>query len=471
MAKLTIKYNINLSDGMAALRWYFISRVIRNLCMMPRDQYCYENFKIIIFLSFHQDYMAVLGSSALISRLVKMLGYKLIAIHRGDPADPDRVEKYALGCLPVMYVTLGWVNVFFECDLHHRVDNFMFTMLFIAIMFCMYMYSSAWQESGHCVKVGRDINKHSEYMKIFILHSIAPLTLALFYHDSRTAGDILPDDSDRYCCYDYIETKQVFQEEDEDPGQDFVTIVYFAYQLSFFSIISFITMCCIMLYSWTYLDEEDEDEGFEYRVFTCFGIIMSIEAFTVIIIFDMLSRKCTVLSRRRYMLCAMAFCNVYSTIVDRGFGIGYKAFHKSREMKAIMDNMRTLDEDELEDEEDAECVICEDDIDEMGKQAECGHLFHSYCIKEWIVEYGPICPECNKEFKAKGRGHQPVEILPADSDDEDDDPDSPNLDPNLVIKIYAEMQKFDQRSSFYTENGDVPEKKNDDDDEEEEDDD
>jgi len=306
--------------------------------------------------------------------------------------------------------------------------------------------------------------KHYDYIKHFVFLAIVPATIALFYQDSRGPDHIIPPKGHDKCCYMYK------LDDDFDDGEepsDFIPIVYFAYQLSFFSLLSFIFIIGIMIYTWRIMEEEEEDEGFEHRLVSCLGFITSLECMSTVIIFDFISRNCVGAKSHRELLIAMAVVNFVSTMFDRGFGVAYRLFRKSREMRALMDNMKTLDEDAIENEEDATCVICDDDIEDTGKLALCGHMYHTFCIKEWIAEYGPNCPDCNKDLRINPKGL----VIDDGDDDEEDDPDNPKLDPGLVSKIYEEMSKFDQRSTFFTENSDKKEKKKDDDDEEEESDD
>jgi len=303
------------------------------------------------------------------------------------------------------------------------------------------------------------MKKHVEYLKIFFILSVIPAMGAFFLSGAKSG---LYKETTSRCCFHDEPLPADFYDENlvvYDP------MAYFAYQVSLFSFISGVSVGFVMAYSWIYIEEEENEEGFEGRLQTCLLAVTGLEMFASVIIFDSLSKYCTKPKAHGYILMAMAVCNVYCTIFDRGIGISFRLYQSWKDMKGIFENMKVLNEKEIENlDDEALCVICDDEIEENGRLAECTHMFHLFCIREWIGQYGPICPDCNREFKTKKR-----EYAPPEEGEEDDDPGK--LDPKMIEKILSEMEKFDAKSTFFTETSDTAQKKEGGDEEEEEDDD
>ncbi|XP_022850049.1 probable E3 ubiquitin-protein ligase RHG1A [Olea europaea var. sylvestris] len=90
----------------------------------------------------------------------------------------------------------------------------------------------------------------------------------------------------------------------------------------------------------------------------------------------------------------------YEELLELGERIGYvstglreeEITHCLRRTKlGILDNFSSHFPTELE----KKCSICQEDYeadDEMGK-LNCGHFYHTNCIKEWLVQKN-ICPIC-----------------------------------------------------------------------------
>jgi len=46
---------------------------------------------------------------------------------------------------------------------------------------------------------------------------------------------------------------------------------------------------------------------------------------------------------------------------------------------------------------DNTCVICFEDIQNGGTTTSCGHLYHNYCLKKWVM-CGNRCPLCRTDM-------------------------------------------------------------------------
>ena len=46
------------------------------------------------------------------------------------------------------------------------------------------------------------------------------------------------------------------------------------------------------------------------------------------------------------------------------------------------------------------CAICFEDIQFGGTTTLCGHLYHNYCLKKWVI-CGVGCPLCRKDMGGK----------------------------------------------------------------------
>ena len=72
---------------------------------------------------------------------------------------------------------------------------------------------------------------------------------------------------------------------------------------------------------------------------------------------------------------------------------------RSPEQRTAMENLRkSLNEEKRNDNTDNECAICKLDFSGITLYIECGHRFHTHCIKTW-VEKRPECPVCRNSTK------------------------------------------------------------------------
>lgn len=77
------------------------------------------------------------------------------------------------------------------------------------------------------------------------------------------------------------------------------------------------------------------------------------------------------------------------------------AFIKYRRLMASMDRFETVTPEELEQEND-ECIICREPLDEAAECKRlpgCGHVFHTACLREWLVQQ-QTCPTCRSDIAA-----------------------------------------------------------------------
>jgi len=445
MARLSIKFNINTYDGMVALRGYFFTRLVRNFFKMPFSTYNREEFKQMLALSFCQDYMNAFGSSAIISRIVKYSSAYVVTLGKEDKGIP--IALYALGFIPFCHIFLQFINIYYECDPCERLTNLLACFVFLTIILFMYTYTSCWQEAIGSVSF-TTIKKHTEYMKVFFMLFIFPGIGAYFFSGLQSSG--IAEAKEKCCFHDEPPLPLDYF---DDPSSDYDLIAYFAYQLAFFSLLSLFVIAGCMAWSWIYRTDEETEEGFESRLETCLAAITALEMFVSILLFDFISKYCCKITSHRYVLLGMAISNVYCTCYDRGSCIHYNMYSTWKDMQGVFESMKTLGETELADMDEKNCSICDDEIEENGRLADCTHKFHYFCIKEWIGQYGAICPECNKEFKTKKREYAPPE------EEEGEEEEGAKLDPKMIEKILSEMEKFDAKSTFFSENGDVVEKK------------
>jgi len=321
----------------------------------------------------------------------------------------------------------------------------------------MFTYTAAWTEAYQCA-AATELHKHMSYVKALgILILVNIISIICFRDEEDAPKPTSQTCNSQVCNYFGPDEDCIFCEVYEN----FVVIVYFAMQVELMSFLSMFSIIFLMWYTWTYLNEETE-ENFESRIAKGMMAMVLIEICGAFFIFDRISSYCHETKAQRLILIAMTVLNIYSTVIERGLFICFKVYSEWKEMASILDNMKLLDEDDLEDYEDPECVICEDYVDENGRLADCGHLYHTFCIREWINEYGAICPECNAELRTENE-RSSLKIVSHDSSSEVVDP---ALNPEMLKKIIEEMDKFDYKTSFFSEVNDF--KNNHDDDEEEE---
>jgi len=302
------------------------------------------------------------------------------------------------------------------------------------------------------------MHKHAPYIKMFFLLFSGTLVLLVICYWDEEPPPLCHNQVE--CIYLGHFKEEIFCEELEK----FELISLFGYQLSGMSAFSLLVVLLIMFYTWEVMKEDENDE-MEKRLMKAATSMAFIEALVSFVFFYQIRTKCNGNHAQQSILIAMGVLNAWGTIVERGYNIVGKLYHDYQLMSGILDNLQVLDEDDLEDfEDEPECAICEDDVDEDGRLTKCGHLFHSYCIKEWITEYGAICPECNATLE---QAKPPLMVTVAEDDDvEEEDTGVP---PAMLFKIVEEMEKFDNKTSFFSELADIEKKQEEDEEEEESD--
>jgi len=256
---------------------------------------------------------------------------------------------------------------------------------------------------------------------------------------------------------------------DEFEGLDLQTA--FAIQLSLASLLSVLAIISLMFYAWMVLYDEEENETYEALLVSAMMGVCMMECMGSFYIFYLSRSRCShdsINHCQHYLLMAMGFLNAWNTIMERGVRIAAQIRDDYRNLTGVMNNMKTLNEDRLEDEEDPVCSICDDDVEENGKLTECGHLFHGFCIKEWVMEYGALCPECNSILQ---QARRPLVVLLSSESEETFDRPDPEVPPEMLLKIIEEMEKFDHKTSFFSELIDTDNTGGDDEEEEDYDDD
>jgi len=330
-----------------------------------------------------------------------------------------------------------------------RLENFLFIMIFIVISMGMFSYTAAWQDAMFSVNFS-SLHRHASYLRLLLALFVLPLVIVICFKDVEEP----PVDCVASCeSYFGFEPDEIICSEYED--FDFVD--FFAFQLSGMSGFSLFIILLVMFWSWALLREEEDDvDYYESRLVGVMMAALVLEVLSALIVFYVIKILCVTDHTKLYLLNTMAVLNTWSALYERGYCIIGKLYLDYRNVVNIMEYMTYLDEDELYDfEEDPICVICEDYVDEDGYQAACTHLFHKFCLKEWISEYGDHCPECDALF---GQRHPHLKIVhDTDSDDDPDDPCGyaqyidPSIPPEMLEKIVDEMTKFDDKTSFFTE--------------------
>ena len=92
-----------------------------------------------------------------------------------------------------------------------------------------------------------------------------------------------------------------------------------------------------------------------------------------------------------------------------------------------------------EDEEDSTCIICRDQMT-LGKRLPgCGHVFHTHCLKGWLMQQH-TCPTCRSDICAAAAR---VEVMDRNNRNGNDDPDAENDDRsnNNEISVESEGQE------------------------------
>jgi len=369
----------------------------------------------------------------------------------------ENITSQCLGFIPAAFVILGWINVYHEpCNYCARLDNFIQILKFLFFQVLLFCYTAAWSEAVASIGT-EDYHRHVGYLKAFASLCVIQLLFIICVRPSEVI-----DIKEFETCSPHHGSCNYFRNENEDEifceesgGWDVLNI--FAFQVATINITSIICVMLVMCYTWYYLNEDNND-NFENRVYnTMLGHIL-IEMLFAFYVFDKISGDCYESKGQRYMLLGMCVLNIYGVIVIRGFNISLVLYHKYKELTDTLEQLKTLDDDELEEFDEPICAICDDDIEEDARLADCGHLYHVFCIKEWITEYGDICPECNARLR-----NSTSQLKIVDRNEEEIDP---SLHPEMLMKIVEEMSKFDNKTSFWTEAMDIePDAGNDDEEE------
>jgi len=127
---------------------------------------------------------------------------------------------------------------------------------------------------------------------------------------------------------------------------------------------------------------------------------LGIELIFALFIWDQTSRPihaCNFSSNLDDVIYAVGIINLFNTIYYSGYYIFICEWTQWNYVKRVMATTIPPTLNELA--ETQTCAMCDDDFgDDPVSKTECEHIFHSFCLREWL-DINPICPVCEVPFE------------------------------------------------------------------------
>jgi len=369
-ARLSFKVAVLMSDSVEALRWYFVSRIVQNLLRIWIEDYTFCNFITVTLVSFCQDYMNVLGSSALISLTVKIASDMML------PEGFEFEKNTMLGFIPTSYIILGWTNIYFECDYIQRIQNVFPIFVFLVYLYCQFVVSLAWRS---CVENFIFSQEHQiQYFSIFALLAVMPAVFAFSNTEFKART---------------IEINFSFGP--STPASDYQFVNNFGYQIAMASGAAFIAAAAARFFAYFTTQDRIEDyKYFENLIHDIMQGMMFVEFCLAMYVFDLSSALPNMRCSRMILIYLMALINAYCVAIERGYNLAFCGLFKPwQKAKVILDAIDPLPDDAVI-EGYVECTICDSPVEDYVIYTNCKHMFHYECMRNWVKMGEVTCPKC-----------------------------------------------------------------------------
>jgi len=147
------------------------------------------------------------------------------------------------------------------------------------------------------------------------------------------------------------------------------------------------------------------------------------------------------------LMYAMALINMFNILFNKGFYVVLDQCIEWHLTRNILNSMETIEGTPVGDND--KCYICESQFDSEDinvKRASCGHVFHHFCIREWM-RFSKMCPECDKLLSP--------ELAPEKEECSEEEMrkflKQRFWDKQCMNNVIDQMSKFDKQLSVYSE--------------------
>ena len=125
--------------------------------------------------------------------------------------------------------------------------------------------------------------------------------------------------------------------------------------------------------------------------------------------------------------------------VARQLATRLKSFKRYREITFDMDT-KFPDATNEEMATAESCIICRDSLSDGCKVLQCGHIFHTSCLRSWVLVQ-QICPTCRSELLPRARAQSATVHAPVQNEEE---PQSPKSSKAEVVEDFSDANMVSQ---------------------------
>jgi len=425
--KSNIKYNFINNKVMLTLRTYLVGKMI--LALLPL--FTIENMHLVfdfmkdIPKDFQLDCLMVLAMTGFVSKFVTVYFDNLMQWF-GNRKN-DLVYKQALNFITTAFVLLCAIDCFYEDDYLYGSQNLELILIFVIFhLVFMYTYTSCWSEA---ILNGN----HFRYLSTLVCQIGIHAGLAIVSYNSDESVE-----NEQFQSEYYDDEYFVYVIDYEEPYYwCLLATSWIGFMLPLMCLFGIISILVITALMW----KEESNEKYQRALMVAMIVHTTIES-----VFSLFFFVCTIISRNQFeddttlnCLCVvMAFLNLWSSAIDRGYYTITKLYKQLNDVSATKSQMKPTEELK----EPQTCKICDDVITEDGVLTECDHHFHSYCLRDFIVDEKMLCPNCQLQINLTQLA-------------KDDTTIQEELAEQLVFKMVEKMKKFNEDVTFFSEKDDL----------------